>query len=336
MSVLKRVLSRLLIPVERAVTAALYPVCRLRESLSGTVKVPILMYHQVGPPVDGGPPRPDCVSPRSFERQMHAILDAGYRVIALHDLVHLLDAGRLEDLRRSVVLTFDDGYRGQFVFACPVLQRLRLPSTFFVTTGIVGKPAFFPHLAIQPAPGGASPPLAWLPLSWDEVKEMARQGIDIGSHAVTHRSLGRLAADEAETEAWLSKEILERRAGTKVDLFAYPFGSEAWGDFDRSLEDTLRRSGYRGACTRAIGRSGPGSDPLALPRIPMEERDGPFRVRCKLAGAYDWVGPLVSLWQRLTEPDQARDAGIPLEADPALRIMTMPARLDARVPRAGR
>ena len=321
MSMLKRVLSRLLVRIERAVTAALYPVCRLREILFGTVKVPILMYHQVGPPLEGGRPRPDCVSPRSFERQMHAILDAGYRVIALHDLVRILGTGRVEDLRRAVVLTFDDGYRGQFAFACPVLQRLRLPSTFFVTTGLVGKPAFLPHLAIPTAQDEASPPLAWLPLSWDEVKEMARQGIDIGSHAVTHRSLGRLADGEAEREACISKETLERRAGIEVDLFAFPFGSAARGDFDRGLQETLRASGYRGACTRVIGRSGAASDPLALPRIPMEEGDGPFRVRCKLAGAYDWIGPFVALWQRLTERDVPEGTPIPL---------------DARAPRAGR
>jgi len=320
MSMLKRVLSRLLVPIERAVTAALYPVCRLREILFGAVKVPILMYHQVGPPV-GGPARTESMSPRSFERQMHAILDAGYRVIALQDLVRILETGRVEDLRRAVVVTFDDGYRGQFAFACPVLQRLRLPSTFFVTTGLVGKPAFLPHLAIPKVPGEATPPLAWLPLSWDEVKEMARQGIDIGSHAVTHRSLGRLSDREAELEAWTSKETLERRAGIRVDLFAFPFGSAARGDFDRGLQATLRASGYRGACTRVIGRSGAASDPLALPRIPMEEGDGPFRVRCKLAGAYDWVGPFVALWQRLTERDVPEGAAIPL---------------DARAPRAGR
>jgi len=151
MSMLKRVLSRLLIAIERTVTAALYPVCRLREFLSGTVRVPILMYHQVGPPVDGGPLRTDCVTPQRFERQMRAILDAGYRVVALHDLVRILKAGRIEDLRRSVVLTFDDGYRGQFVFAWPVLQRMRLPATFFVTTGIVGKPDLIQHLRRAPA-----------------------------------------------------------------------------------------------------------------------------------------------------------------------------------------
>lgn len=320
MSMLKRVLSRLLVPIERAVTAALYPACRLREALSGTVRVPILMYHQVGPPV-GGPARTESMSPLSFERQVHAILDAGYRVIALHDLVRVLESGRVEDLRRAVVLTFDDGYRGQFAFACPVLQRLRLPSTFFVTTGLVGKPAFLPHLAIPKAQDETTPPLAWLPLSWDEVKEMARQGIDIGSHAVTHRSLGRLAGREAELEAWTSKEALERRAGIRVELFAFPFGSAARGDFDRGLQETLRASGYRGACTRVIGRCGPDSDPLALPRIPMEEGDGPFRVRCKLAGAYDWVGPFVSLWQSLTERDVPEESAIPL---------------DARAPRAGR
>src|SRR5881628_3139424 len=73
----------------------------------------------------------------------------------------------------------------------------------------------------------------------------------------------------------------------------------------------LRASGYRGACTTVIGRSGAVDDPYALPRIPMENGDGPFRVRCKLAGAYDWVGGVKSFCQRLlTRPDRI-DAGLP-------------------------
>jgi peptidoglycan/xylan/chitin deacetylase (PgdA/CDA1 family) len=214
------------------------------------------------------------------------------------------------DLGRAVVLTFDDGYRGQFAFAYPILRWHRLPATFFVTAGYLGTNRFFPHLALETAAAGngASPSPAWLPLSWDEVKEMAGHGIGIASHAVSHRSLGRLAAEEAEFEVRRSKEVLERRLGIRVDLFAYPFGSRAYGDFDRGIEDILRGTGYRGACTSVVGRSGPGVDPLALPRIPMEDGDGPFRVRCKLAGAYDWVGVVKSLWQRLAARQERVDA----------------------------
>jgi len=301
--------------LERAVTAALYPWCLLRRRLGARPRVPILMYHQVGRPVEGVPACADCVSPDRFERQILAILDAGYEVIPLSSLVRALRDGRTPLPARSVVLTFDDGFRGQFVNAYPILRRHRLTATLFVVPGYVGRYSFYRHLGVEDAPAarGGTPPLAWLPLSWDEVEEMHRHGVEVGSHSMSHRSLGRLSGAEAEFEARRSREILAERLGAPIDLFAYPFGSQAYKDFDQSLEEMLRGMEYDGACTTVIGRCAPGVDLYALPRIPMEEADTPFRVRCKLAGAYDWVGTVKSIGQRLVARRDRVDAGLPFD-----------------------
>jgi len=311
---LRRSAETLFFCLEHAVTAALYPWCLLRRGLGGPVRVPILMYHQVGRPVEGVPACDDCVSPERFERQIRAILDAGYKVMPLSSLIRSLRDGGPPPAGRSVVLTFDDGFRGQFVNAYPVLRRHRLPATLFVVPGYLGRYSFYRHLGIedQEAARGSTPPLAWLPLSWDEVEEMHRHGVEIGSHSMSHRSLGLLAGSEADFEARRSREILEERLGVGIDLFAYPFGSQAYGDFDRNLEEMLRGMGYAGACTTVIGRCAPGVDLFALPRVPMEDSDSPFRVRCKLAGAYDWVGVVKSAVQRLLARQDRVDAGLPV------------------------
>ena len=303
--------------IERAVTAALYPGLLLRGRRTAAVRVPILMYHQVGRPVEGVPACRDSVSPERFERQIRAILEAGYRVIPLSTLVEALRDDRMSELGRAVVLTFDDGFRGQFVHAYPVLRRYRLPATLFMVAGYAGRYTFLRHLGLDdpPAADGSTPPLAWLPLSWDELKEMRRHGIEIGSHSLSHRSLGVLSEREAAYEAQRSRRILEERLGTPVDLFAYPFGSPAYGDFDSSLEAMLGAQGYAAACTTVIGRCAADADPYAMPRIPMDETDGPFRVRCKLAGAYDWVGRVKSLAQRLLAREDRVDEGLPAGAD---------------------
>jgi len=320
---LRRLAEFLFSCLDHAVTAALYPWCLLRRRLGAEARVPILMYHQIGRPVEGARACRDCVTPERFERQIRALLEAGYRVVPLATLVRALREGGTPELERSVVLTFDDGYRGQFVHAYPVLRRHRLPAVFFVVAGYLGRYTFFRHLSLEDAPPArsGSPPLAWLPLSWDEVAEMRHHGIDIGSHSVTHRSLGILSGSEAEFEARASKEALEQRLGIRVDLFAYPFGSRVYGDFHRDLEEMLSASGYRGACTTVIGRSGAGDDLYALPRIPMENGDGPFRVRCKLAGAYDWVGGVKSFCQRFLARRDRVDAGLPAGAgrEPGVR-----------------
>ena len=309
---LRRVAEGLFAVLERAVTSALYPWRALLERLGAPARVPILMYHQVGRPVEGVPATDDCVAPETFERQMRAILRAGYEVVPLPALIERLRCGGPALPRRAVVLTFDDGLRGQFVSAYPVLRRLRLPATFFVVPGYIGGYTFYPHLGLDEArvDPGSAPPLAWLPLSWDEVAEMRRNGMTIGSHSMSHRSLGRLDPAEAEFEARRSREILEQRLAEPVDLFAYPFGSRVYGDFDPGLEEMLRRTGYSAACTTTIARCAPGVDRFALPRVPMQEDDSPFRVRCKLAGAYDWVGAVKWIAQSLLERRDRVDAGI--------------------------
>ena len=303
MSFVRATLERIFALLERVVTALVYLGCLLRRRGRGAVRVPILMYHQVGPALDGRPESADRVSPARFETQMQAIADAGYRVIRLATLVGAIRDGRIRELRRTVVLTFDDGYRGQFVFAYPVLRRRRLPATFFVVAGSLGSMSLFPHLtggtSLSRLPSDSAP--AWLPLSPDEVREMAAGGMSIGSHALTHRSLGCLRPSEQSFEARASKVILEHEIGDRVDQFAYPFGSPAYGDLDPAAEETLDANGYAAACTTVVGRAGESSDRLALPRVPICESDGPFRIRCKLAGAYDWVGPIKLLWQ-LTVP----------------------------------
>jgi peptidoglycan/xylan/chitin deacetylase (PgdA/CDA1 family) len=296
--------------LEAVVTASIYPWCLLRGQARSGARVPILMYHQVGPGLAGITGGEERVSPARFESQMQAIADAGYRVIPLATLVVAIREGKAGDLRRAVVLTLDDGFRGQFAFAYPVLRRRGLTATFFVVAGSLGSMTLLPHLSEGTPRSGerTAPSTAWLPLSTDEVREMSAEGMTIGSHALTHRSLGALRRSERGIEVRRSKESLENAAGAKVDLFAYPFGSPAYGDLDPGAQRELREAGYAGACTTFVGRAGHDSDPLALPRLPIDEGDGPFRIRCKLAGAYDWVGPVKLLWQRLVPRLERVDA----------------------------
>lgn len=312
---LRRAAESVFVSLERAVTAALYPFCLLRRHLRVGKSVPILMYHQVGRPVEDVPACEDCVLPDRFERQIHAILEAGYEVIPLSSLVRALRNGGAGLPARAVVLTFDDGFRGQFVNAYPILRRHRLPATVFVVPGYLGRDSFFRHLGLEDRQGKdiRARPLAWLPLSWDELDEMHRHGFEVGSHSMSHRSLGLLSDAEAEFEAGRSREILEKRLRKPIELFAYPFGSRAYGDFDRDLEEMLGRMGYEAACTTVIGRCASGVDRFALPRIPMENSDTPFRVRCKLAGAYDWMGAVKTLGQRVLARQERVDLGLPFE-----------------------
>jgi peptidoglycan/xylan/chitin deacetylase (PgdA/CDA1 family) len=304
--------------VERLITAFLYPLCLLRARMGREGAVPILMYHQVGRPLPGHGPGREAVPPERFERQMGALLAAGYKAIPLGALFRTPGTPERRSGGRRAVVTFDDGLRGQLENAVPILEHHGVRATFFLIAGAVGSTRPLPHLAPDPSAVG-SPPREWLPLDWDEARRLVERGHEIGSHSLTHRSLVGLGRAAIEVEIRGSREILERRLGVPVGLFAYPFGSPACGDCDPRAREPLRRAGYRAACTTAVGRNGPRADPLALRRIPVEPDDGPFRMRCKLAGAYDWVGPVKSLWQRLVPREDRVGAVAPARATVAGR-----------------
>jgi peptidoglycan/xylan/chitin deacetylase (PgdA/CDA1 family) len=274
--------------LERVITAVFYPFCLLRERFGRRVRIPILMYHQVSRLQDGTGSLTDCVSPERFEDQMRALSEAGYRVVSLAHLVNGGDRFEICPPRRQlVVLTFDDGLRDQFVNAYPILRRYGFSATFFLVAGHVGTEG-----------------MGRLPISWDEARALADNGMEIGSHSFSHRSLGCMEVREAAAEIRRSREMLEKRLGVQVVFFAYPFGSPSYGDFDRGIQEILRRSGYHGACTTVVGRNSRGADPFELRRIPVEEGDGPFRLRCKLIGAYDWVGWIKTFYQRLVPREE--------------------------------
>jgi peptidoglycan/xylan/chitin deacetylase (PgdA/CDA1 family) len=275
------------------------------------------MYHQVGRPVTNVKACEECVSPERFEQQIRALVDSGYRAITLTQLAQCLSSDDLTALRRSVVLTFDDGLSGQFVNARAVLRRYGLPATFFLVAGYVGRRALLPHLGLDGCrdDAGAKPLADWRTVSWEEAAEISKDGIEIGCHSLTHRSFGTLAPADVDAEVKLSKQVLERRLGIPVRVFAYPFGSRAYGDFNLDAERALATAGYEAACTTVVGTNGRGTAPFAFRRIPVEERDGPFRLQCKLIGAYNWVGAVKSLWQRCVPREESVDIGSTVEAN---------------------
>ncbi len=80
-------------------------------------------------------------------------------------------------------------------------------------------------------------------LTWDQVREMSREGISFGSHTMTHPVVSRLLPSEMADELSQSKEILEKKIGCPVRDFAFPFGQRA--DCGEAAESLLARAGYR-------------------------------------------------------------------------------------------
>jgi peptidoglycan/xylan/chitin deacetylase (PgdA/CDA1 family) len=208
-----------------------------------TGTLPILTFHALDDGADL------CGFPAAvFRDGLARLQQAGHRTVALADAVAAWRRGEALPAR-TFVLTFDDGYRSVHTEAFPVLQRLGMTATVFLTPGAAAAAERLPSLN-----GRAM-------LTWTEIREMHRAGIAFGAHSLTHPDLTRLPADRVAREIGDARTVVEQRLGSTVEGFAYPFGRAD------APSRPLAAQHYAFACSDTFGLAGPTSDPWTLPRI---------------------------------------------------------------------
>jgi peptidoglycan/xylan/chitin deacetylase (PgdA/CDA1 family) len=179
-----------------------------------------------------------------------------FRVLPLAEQVAGCRAGL--DLGGTLSITFDDGYRDNIENAAPILRRLQLPATFFVTTGFIGSSITPPwDLDLPLRPG-------WM--SWDDVRTLHSQGFDIGSHTDSHLDMGKADTETVRADLARSRQkLLAALGATSVQLFAYPFGGPE--HISRSALDLVREAGFTCCVACHGGVNGITPDPFELNRI---------------------------------------------------------------------
>lgn len=182
---------------------------------------------------------------------------ASFDVITLTDFVSRLE--RNESVAGKLAITFDDGYLDNFTVAAPILRKLALPATFFITTGFIGS-------TIVPWWDAAiSPRQPWM--NWDQVRQLAAEGFEIGAHTQTHPDLGKIDGDEAEKEIVGSREELRDAIGRVPEHFAYPYGQP--NNLLESNLERVKRAGFRSCVSCFGGRAASSTDPHRLKRVPI-------------------------------------------------------------------
>jgi len=196
--------------------------------------VPILCYHNLADQAKGRM----VMAASTFREQMQYLKANGYRVISLREFVEFTRLGR-QIPQRSVVLTFDDGYKSFRQYAYPVLKELGFTATLFVYTDYVGT--------------GRNA------LSWQDLREVGAEGFDVQAHSKTHGDLRRVAGEpdaqyqrRMQAELALPQELFQKNLGRRADIIAYPYGS-----WDESLIAKAVEYGY--ASGFSVRRQGNGS-----------------------------------------------------------------------------
>jgi peptidoglycan/xylan/chitin deacetylase (PgdA/CDA1 family) len=252
-----------------------HPIAKMIGANAGT-RVPILMYHSISDNLFGKshPYYQINTSAEVFAHQMRWLRNHGYRTIDLCELTEAFE--RRDNLAKTVVITFDDGYRDFLDGAMPTLQQCGFSATIFLATD-----------RIQDSPtrlNGAEY------LTWSEVRRLQGQGICFGSHTVTHPDMRSLGPEQIEYELGCSKELIEQKLGVAVPSFAYPFAfPEEDRDFTRFLLDALENHGFLNGVTTVLGRASRKNSPYFLPRLPVNSWDDDAFLQAKLEGGYDWM-----------------------------------------------
>jgi peptidoglycan/xylan/chitin deacetylase (PgdA/CDA1 family) len=237
-----------------------------------------------------------AVAPSRFSEHLEVIAER-FRPGSLRELSTALEAGALS--RRSVALTFDDGYRDNLEAAKPRLEQHGVPATFFIASGYLGSERGFWWDELEQLHGRSDLPEAQdYPAAWSRLRELPHQDrvteldrlweqaglepernapiltpaelnvldtgdlIEVGAHTVTHPRLPGLSREAQLTEIGAGKEQLEQVLGRPVESFAYPFG-----EYDGTSVECVRAARLRYACAAGERSVTKRSALLEIPRV---------------------------------------------------------------------
>ncbi|MDH4461401.1 MAG: polysaccharide deacetylase family protein [Flectobacillus sp.] len=221
-------------------------------------KATILLYHQIGDhPIEQT--NLDCFCTiEQFEEQMSFLHESEIEVISLHSLINILKNNQKFE-ENYVVLTFDDGCERFQTIALPIIQKYQFPSIVYPVSGNLGRLASWPKITNHDL----------RLLSEENLKNIAKCGVDIGGHTVNHVKLGEVSMQEAEIEIKRCKWDLERIIDQGVYSFSYPHGS-----FNEAIARLVSSVGFACAVTCKPSFIYGDEDLYQLPRKYVTYSDG--------------------------------------------------------------
>jgi len=235
--------------------------------------IPVLMYHHVNP-------RGNFinVTPEKFEAHMRYLDKHGFTTLHTDEFQAILNGQKMPP-KKPVMITFDDGWLDNWIFAFPALKKYGMKAVIFVITSLIpekgrrqrsdeGKVAGLPkHTECERMIGAGS--ASEVMVSWEEIREMTETGlIEIQSHTHTHRRFDKLYADRMERNSFLkqdlqiSKNIIEERSGRLCNAVCWP-----WGKYKSDYIETAQALGFGAMFTTEKGTNTGTTEPWRIRRV---------------------------------------------------------------------
>lgn len=227
-------------------------------------KCPVLHYHSLNPQIYG-------VSKNLFEKHIK-YLSTNYDIVTLKEALRKFTNNRLNG--NELVITFDDGYEDNLSKAYPILSKYSATATIFITTGFINHRYKDQKM-----------------LNKNQIIELAKNGIEIGSHTVTHVNLTTILEDQLKNELEQSKNELETIIGEQVSSFCYPYGR-----YNANVINMCKLTGYNAACTLFHDFYFESEKLFELPRLTIDYYDNVKKIQAKINGDRHWIITLYKIY----------------------------------------
>ncbi len=193
------------------------------------LRVPVIMYHHVQPMDEAKQKNQGglSVDPGMFDHQMAYLTSAGYTTLFANELVHALK-NKAALPAKSILVTFDDGYRDNHMYAFPIIKKYGIKANLMLTTGLMEGADY---------------------LTWDQVSDIKNSGLFyFTDHTWSHANVAAGTEEKIRYEIETAKKQIQDKTGQVVDIFTYPYGAS--GPLAIKI---LQETGFTGAFTTIPG-----------------------------------------------------------------------------------
>ncbi len=219
---------------------------------------PILEYHTI---TNNPDPSSEIynVTPAEFSAQLDYLQENGYTTITLNDFIKARRYGKILP-PKPIILTFDDGYADNYFEMLPILEAHGMTAVIFVITNELGKPGY---------------------LTLEQLKDLQRRGVEIGSHTADHLPLVTLNEELLINQIRVPKIFLEWNGLAPIGSISYPNGV-----YNPEIIELLKKENFLAAVTGEAGLNTLETDPYKLKRVHIRKpRFGIFEFRLRLLKA---------------------------------------------------
>jgi peptidoglycan/xylan/chitin deacetylase (PgdA/CDA1 family) len=202
---------------------------------------------------------------KKFEEHLRILID-NFRVCSVFEVLNSARNTKNQNIP-CIAVTFDDGFRLLMEDCLELLEKFAIKACFYVPTGFV-ELSDYPDLAARFSLRRHYYHLPLKPMRPEDLKLLIDLDHEVGSHGISHISLGAMSRKVAEKELNLSRKRIYEWTGKEPVSFAYPYGDMK--NPTGHLTDWIHEAGYKFGVTLQRGKIDEFTDPFLIPREHIE------------------------------------------------------------------